>query len=151
MNTNTPRLSDKRISYFFHHARNACEFSDHERARLGSVLVYKNRIVAMGHNYQHKTSPLQKRLNRLRGFDPNATYCVNSIHAEVACINNAKGLDIDYSKASIFVYRILKDGSRALAKPCPACMGLIREMGIKNIYYTTFEGWEHLEIGGKLK
>ena len=35
------------------------------------------------------------------------------------------------------------DGSIGMARPCPACMQYIKDMGIKNIYYTTGDGFVH--------
>ena len=43
---------------------------------------------------------------------------------------------MDLSKASIFIYRETKDGRKALARPCPCCQKLLRQYGIRHIYYT---------------
>ena len=39
--------------------------------------------------------------------------------------------DIDFHNLKLFVYRELKDGSIAMARPCPSCMALIKDLGIK--------------------
>ena len=111
------------------------------KARLGAVLIYKGKVMSVGWN-SNKTSPLQRELNRYRGYDVDSSIAHNTLHAEVACLTKAKDLDIDWGRASIFVYRIKKDGSAGLARPCKGCQALIRSMGIKNIYYSTDgSGW----------
>jgi tRNA(Arg) A34 adenosine deaminase TadA len=75
------------------------------------------------------------------------------LHAEISCINQIKNLNINFSKVKLYIYRIRKDQPFGLARPCPSCMAAIKDLGIKNIYYTTNDGYshEHLEninIGG---
>lgn len=67
----------------------------------------------------------------------------NSVHAEIACLTKIKYLDIDFSKVTLFVYREHKNGKRAVAKPCPACTKFIKDMGIRDVFYTIEDGWEH--------
>ena len=56
----------------------------------------------------------------------------NYLHAEMMAIINAKDLDIEWSKCYLFVYRRNKLNCR----PCNACMKIIKDIGIKNIFYT---------------
>ena len=52
-------------------------------------------------------------------------------HAEFRVINKSdKG-------TTIWVSRVLRDGTWACAKPCVKCQSLIRNKGIKRVYYTT--------------
>lgn len=37
-----------------------------------------------------------------------------------------------------------------MARPCPACMSAIKELGIKNIYYTTDNGYAYEKYYVKL-
>lgn len=140
-----PRLTETRINHYLKLAHNACFYSDFAKARLGAVLIYKGKTVSVGWN-STKTSPLQRELNRYRGYDVDAPESHNTLHAEVACLTKAKGLDIDWSRANLFVYRIKKNGSAGLARPCKGCQALIKSMGIKNVYYSTDDGWcfEHI-------
>lgn len=140
-----PRLTETRINHYFNLARNACYYSDFMKARLGAVLIYKGKVMSVGWN-STKTSPLQRQLNRYRGYDVDASEAHNTLHAEVACLTKARDLDIDWGRASIFVYRIKKDESAGLARPCKGCQALIKSMGIKNIYYTTDDGWAYEQI-----
>ena len=140
-----PRLTETRINHYFNLARNACYYSDFMKARLGAVLIYKGKVMSVGWN-STKTSPLQRQLNRYRGYDVDASEAHNTLHAEVACLTKARDLDIDWGRASIFVYRIKKDGSAGLSYPCKGCMALIKSMGIKNIYFSTENGWGYERI-----
>lgn len=87
-----------------------------------------------------KTSPLQKRLNAEREFDPNQSGVINSLHAEIRALSKVKYLDIDFSKSTLYVYREYANGNKAMARPCPACMKYIKELGIKHICYSTSDG-----------
>ena len=99
---------------------------------------------------ENKTNPLQEEYNRLRGYDPDASYAKNTLHAEFAAMIKIKDMDIDFNRVHLFVYRIKKDGSTGYARPCPACMGFAKSLGIKHIYYSTEHGensWCYERIG----
>lgn len=125
---------------YFKLAKNASTFSDFPRVKIGAILVYKGKVVSVGWNTV-KENPLQKKYNQLRGF--NTEIHPNSLHAEMMCLLRAKHLDIDFRKASMFIYRNLKNGSLGISRPCPACMKAIQDFDIKNIYYTTGGGFVH--------
>lgn len=135
-----PRLTETRINHYLNLARNACYYSDFMKARLGAVLIYKDKVMSVGWN-STKTSPLQRQLNRYRGYNINTSTAYDTLHAEVACLSKIRDLDIDWNRASLFIYRIKKDGSKGLARPCKGCQALIKSMGIKNVYYSTDNGW----------
>ena len=137
-----PRLTETRIAHYFQLAKNACQYSDNKRARLGSVIVYKNKILSIGWNVENKTNPLQQEYNKLRdygGVDVRLTK--SSLHAEFSAMLKIKNMDIDFGRVHMFVYRERKDGSIGYARPCEACMGFAKTLGIKNIYYTTDDGF----------
>lgn len=128
-------------------AKNVSMNSNFRRQHLGAIAVYKNNVLAMGFN-SCKTSPIQKKYNKERNYLielPHAN--TNTVHAEIACLTKIKYLDIDFSKVSLFVYREHKNGQKALAKPCPACTKFIKDMGIKDVYYTIEDGYafEHYD------
>ena len=50
-------------------------------------------------------------------------------------------LDIDFSKVHIYVYRETKDGKLANANPCPSCRAALKKFSIRNIHYTTADGY----------
>lgn len=79
---------------------------------------------------------MQWRYNALR-FDTNAAhYYPSCVHAEIAALNKIRYLDIDFSKVDVYVYRELKDGTRATARPCIACETFMRDLGITHVFYT---------------
>jgi deoxycytidylate deaminase len=139
-------MNDNKIAHYLKLAKNACLYSDCKRARLGCVIVCKNKTVSVGWNSQNKTSPTQKSYNRLRGYDPDATNDRSTLHAEMSAMLRARNSDIDWSKTSLFVYRIKRDGSRAMSRPCEACMGYAKTLGIKNFYYSTDDGWAYEQV-----
>ena len=62
----------------------------------------------------------------------------------MASLVKIKYLDIDFSRVHIYIYRELRDGTLAMARPCQACLAAIKQMGIKHIHYTTDgEGYAH--------
>lgn len=126
-------MNNKQMKRYFSMAKNASKFGSFPKYKLGCVIVYKNKVISVGWNTS-KENPLQKKYNVYRGFD--ADTAKNYAHAEINALISAKYLDINWNKASIFVYREYKNGSIAPARPCPACMKAIIDIGIKNIYYT---------------
>ncbi len=46
----------------------------------------------------------------------------------------------DLKDASLLVVRIDANRNITMSKPCPACMHLIRAAGIKDLFYSNFEG-----------
>jgi deoxycytidylate deaminase len=84
-----------------------------------------------------KSKPISASCNIIKTHpkyaNPYGSY-IGSLHAEIRAIilsgQSLKG-------ASIFVYRELKSGVPALARPCNLCMTVIEESGIKKVYYTT--------------
>lgn len=140
-------MTEYKIMRYLQLAQNACEFSNNRRTRVGSVLVYRGKVISVGWNEEDKTSPIQAEYNRLRGYDPNAPKQKNSIHAEMSCMLKLRHMDIDWGKCDLFVCRVLKDGTRAMSRPCPACMGYAVDLGIKNFYYTTgADSWAYEKV-----
>lgn len=97
--------------------------------RLGAVLVYRKQILAARFN-SLRTHP---ELLRFSSWP--------FLHAESACIlshgmNNCAG-------CKLYVVRIKRDNSLAIAKPCIACQQLIKEVDITEIHYTIGEDNGH--------
>ena len=106
---------------------------------IGAIAVYKGTIVATAWN-TNKTSPLQARYNVYR-FSADTP---DKAHAEVSLVQKLRwkfGDSLDWSKVTIYLYREYKDGKLAQSRPCPSCMTLLKELGIKKIYYTTEDGY----------
>ena len=134
---------------YFHKARQVATISDYDKVHIGCVAVYQGQIIGLGCNC-NKTHPTQKFYNKYREQSENM---IPKVHAEINCLNQIKHLDINFSKVRLYIYRIRKDQPFGLARPCPSCMAAIKDLGIKNIYFTTNDGYsyEHLEkciVGG---
>ena len=104
--------------------------------RLGSVLVNKNSIISVGNN-SYKTHPLLKYRTKWP-----------FLHAEQHAIikrglDNCEGLDL-------YVVRILKNLSYAISYPCTVCKVLIKEVGIRNVYYIDVKGNFARAVGQEL-
>ena len=132
MNENTI-LSEKKIKKYLRCAKKVSLLSDNKKTRVGCVVVYKNKIISVGHNYENKTNPLQKKYNELRGYNPNDSISRNTLHAEIDALLSIEQNIENYNKIHLFIVRSKRDESNGIARPCPACMGLIKKMGIKNI------------------
>lgn len=122
---------------FFEEAKKESYLSDYDGAHLGAVAVYKNKfILARAHNTD-KTNPTQYFYNRYRikGKSDIMLKPPRS-HAETQLFRKIRYLDIDFKDVVVYIYRELKDGTRAISKPCEGCEKLLRDLGVKIVCYT---------------
>lgn len=133
-------LSEKKIEKGLGQAKVMSSLSPFKQHHLGAVLYCKGKMIAQGYNTL-KTSPVQKRLNRERDFNPDESGVNNTVHAEIACLLKTRETNIDYSKSVLYIYREHKSGVKAMARPCAGCMKAIKEYGIRTICYTTECGY----------
>lgn len=123
---------------FFEHARQMAELSDFRRVHIGCVAVYGNKIIASGFN-SNRTHPLQAKLNRFRSIEISN----HTIHAEISCLSHIWNANLSWNKVKLYIYRTRCDGRKGMSRPCPACMAAIKQLGIKEIFYTTMDGVAH--------
>lgn len=128
----------KKEKSFFNIAKEISRLGDYHRTRVGAVVVEKKHILSTGFNAQ-KTRPLQHRYNIYRDLDDYEN-SVAMQHAEVDALSPLIGKEIDWSRTSIYIYRELKDGQRGCSRPCAACARLIRDLGIKEVFYINEHG-----------
>lgn len=114
---------------YFDLARKVSKLSTHNRFLLGAVVVDGSKIISVG-------------ANKLKTH-PKSTHPYRSLHAEMAAIIAAHQ---DLSKCSMYVYREIKSGVPAIAKPCIYCQLMIQEAGLKHVYYSTDGGYETLAL-----
>lgn len=129
---------------FFKFAREAMLKADYtgrgSSPRLGAVAVYKGAIIGEAWN-TNKTSPLQARYNEYRYHNPSLPdkqHCENLL---VQRIRWRFGDSLDWRRVHIYLYRELKNGKLAMARPCTACFHLLRDLGVRKVYYTTENGY----------
>ena len=136
---------------YFSKAKQIAQVSDFPKVHIGCIAVYQNRIIGIGCN-TNKTHPTQKYYNRYRiddnDFD-NSESLLPKLHAEINCINQLKHLNINFSKVKLYIYRIRKDQPFGLSRPCPSCMAAIKDLGIRDIYYTTNDGYSYERLENK--
>lgn len=123
---------------FFNIAKEMSQLSNFSRARVGAVVISGKRILSASCN-STKTRPLQFYYNKYRNFEDykNSNSCE---HAEISALSPLIGKEIEWDKVSIYTYRELKNGKRGCSKPCEACSKLIKELGIKTVYYIDEDG-----------
>lgn len=93
------------------------------KKRLGAVVVYRKNIVGRGYNKVHSTG-----VPRLDGK-----------HAEIEALDNTRA---KYRHGStVYVCRVTKRGTLALAKPCSSCKSIMIKMGVKYVWYSHENGW----------
>ena len=127
---------------YFKKARQVALISDYQKVHIGCVAVYQGNIISIAYN-TNKTHPMQKYYNRYR---EESDVMIPKLHAEINCLNQLKHLNINFSKVKLYIYRIRNDRPYGMARPCPSCMAAIRDLGIRDIYYTTNDGYVHERI-----
>lgn len=121
----------KRDMHYFKAAQTAASQSDF-KVQVGCVAVYKGSVIATGCS-QEKTSPVMAKYNYHRHFlDHN--FVSHKLHAEISALCKIKYLDIDFSKVILYIWR--GKYTPQISRPCPACMAMVRKMGIKHVYYS---------------
>lgn len=133
-------ITKKNLTYFKAAGKIALLSTFHKGrgVQVGCVIVYRNHIISSGFN-SDKTDPVQMKYNRYRFINNSSPH---TIHAEINAIKPIMNRDIDWSSVEIYITRVLrKDGSFAMARPCPSCMKLICDMGIHKVFYTTDIGY----------
>ena len=106
--------------------------SDH-KFRLGAVVVKNRRVLSASSN-----------MNKTSGF-----YCkhfpiskIDKLHAEARAVLRAR---MNLNGAKIFIARRTASGF-GLARPCIICWSILCEAGIKEVVYTTQNGWSREKI-----
>ena len=126
---------------FFEAAKDESHLSDYHGQHLGAVAVYKDKfILARAHNTS-KTNPTQYYYNRYRAQEKsNIMSKPPRSHAEIDLFRRIRYLNIDFKHVTVYIYRELKNGQMAIAKPCKACEQCLRDLGIVKICYTDYDG-----------
>ena len=130
-------ITNRQLKYF-EICKSVSKLSDFPRQHLGAICVYRKQILSVGTN-QTKSHTLQAIYNSHRGFD--GFEYNSSIHAEIDALSKIRYMDVDFSKVRLYIYRETANGELAMARPCRACMGFIRDMGIREIWYSTDSGY----------
>jgi len=127
-------MNNKDMKYF-EVAKSLSFLSDFTEAQIGAIIVLKNEIIATGYN-RNKTHPTQYHFAKLAN-NPKAIL----LHAEMSCYIKIMNSNRDFSQARIYTYRQNKIKQLANSKPCDICIIPIKLLGIREIYYTTSDGY----------
>ncbi|WP_374047979.1 deaminase [uncultured Thomasclavelia sp.] len=127
---------------YFQKAKQVADISDYRKTHIGCVAVYMGQVIGLGCNC-NKTHPTQYYYNRYR---IQSDEMLPKLHAEISCLNQIKHLNVNFSKIKLYIYRIRKDQPFGMARPCPSCMAAIRDLEIKDIYYTSNDRYVHEKL-----
>jgi tRNA(Arg) A34 adenosine deaminase TadA len=105
--------------------------SSPSKKRVGAVLLKKNKVIATAVNLEKKSHPLQAKFARRVGLGPKIF-----LHSEIHALIKARE-DAD----TIVVARVNPQDKMRNAKPCPICSLALEEAGVKNIWYSTDDGF----------
>ena len=122
---------------FFNAAKAMSELSDHPKYKVGCVVVIGHRIMSSGRNSNIRCHAVQAKLDK----EMFGCECPGKVHSEVDALLPLIKSRVDLSKAYIYVYREHKNNTLACARPCSRCMKLIKQCGVKRIYYTSDDGY----------
>ena len=105
--------------------------SSPSKKRVGAVLLKKNKVIATAVNLERKSHPLQAKFAKRVGLWQKIY-----LHSEIAALIKARE-DAD----TIVVARVNPQNKMRNAKPCKICALALEEAGVKNIYYSTDDGF----------
>ena len=107
------------------------------RSKHAAGLVYRGRLLAVGFN-RPKTHPKAAQYSK----HEEAIY----LHAELDCLLRGVqryGLQ-KVSRCTMFVARVLQNGSLGSSCPCEGCERALRTFNVKKVWYTTERGWNEV-------
>ena len=130
-----PPLGGAKKAYF--KAAEGMAYLSNHRCKMGCVVVKGHRIISSGHNSASKTYAFQARLDK-KFF---GCECAGYLHAETDALIPLIREGMDLRGATIYVCRKMRDNTFGMARPCPRCMSIIKKCGIKQINYTTSDGY----------
>jgi len=105
-------------------------FKSNSKFRLGAVLAKRNIVLNTAVNKMNKTHPTQQRYSE-KDFSVGQ-------HAELRCCIGVPLADLE--RSTLYVARVLKNGTPALSKPCPGCESFLRDYKIRKVFYTVSRG-----------
>lgn len=117
------------MNRFFELARKMSYKSSY-RHQMGAVVVLGKKVLGLGFN-ELKTHPKSPDEYQMR-------------HAEFNSILNAR--KENFTGCEIYVYRELKDGTPASAKPCNNCLKMLKSLNFSKIHYSDYGGYKSERI-----
>lgn len=97
------------------------------RHKLGAVVLKNGKIISTAHNQRRHVKFLKKSWVKRE-----ETVCAERM-ALIKTLDKCAG-------TVVYVGRVNREGSFLMAKPCEACLNMMREVGVKKIFYTDCDG-----------
>ena len=113
-------------------------YSDYKRIHIGSCIIKKHSIISTGCN-QNKSHPIQNKYNHELKFKKHK----DCLHAEIDALIKASK---EANGATMYIFRRGLDNIYRNCKPCPACMKMIKDYGIKRVVYTIENGIKEMNV-----
>jgi len=105
--------------------------SSPSKKKVGAVLFKKNKVIATAVNLERKSHPLQAKFAQRVGLGSKIF-----LHSEIHALIKARE-DAD----TIIVARVNPQNKLRNSCPCKICSLALEEAGVKNIYYSTDDGF----------
>lgn len=145
LKVDTEKMFSKQDYQYFRKANQIANISDFPKVHIGCVAVYQGNIIGVGCN-SNKTHPIQDYYNRYRLHNQSSVFSAK-LHAEISCLLSIKDMNLNFSKVKLYIFRNMKDKSFGMCRPCPSCMAMIKDLGIRHIYYTSDTGFIYEKVG----
>lgn len=101
-----------------------------DKHRHVSFILYKSNIISIGYSQSHKTDPLANKYG----------YRFNSIHSELQAIKRFPFPPSKLTRCTIVNVRVMANGNFGMSKPCINCQKLLKDFGLRTVYYTNRQG-----------
>lgn len=98
---------------------------------------HKNKLLAIGQNNPEKTHTQALMLAKRFNTDLKYPY----LHAETDLISRLWGKHYIDGNMKMVIVRLNKKGELRNSKPCSRCSKIIKALGIKDIYWSTDDGF----------
>lgn len=148
-------FSSDRLTKFdykmFERAKEVASKSDFSGgAKVGCVMVYHHKVIAEACN-SDKTCPQQKYWNRKRTFRNLGGRVKHKAHAETEALKSIPypvAQNIKWKDVDVYLFRVAPGLSmgQGLSRCCPSCMAMLRDKGIRHIFYSTEYGFAYENI-----
>ncbi len=101
--------------------------------QLCALVVSKSKVLSIGYN-QPKTDPI------------SIDTTMQQLHAEMSAVKRCRPNEL--KGTTVIIARCRPSGKPGLAKPCEVCEDILRDRGVRKVFYTiNSEDPEHPEIG----
>lgn len=108
--------------------------NSNDKFKIGCVLYKGANLLSSGFNQMKKTHRAACE-----------HYDFPFIHAEYSAIKSVKYTS-SLKNCSVYVARVDRFGNYAMSKPCEGCQEMLKNNGIKTVYFTTDNGIEKIKL-----